>query len=327
MSTVAVVIPTRNRRTLLSQTLACVLDQDDVDLSVVVVDEGSTDGTEEWLPGLAEREPRLQVVRHDRPRGLAAARNAGLAQVDTPYVAFCDDDDLWAPGKLRAQLQALDDLPGARWSCTGTVSVDADLRIVGHQRPPAAGDVSTIMRAHNAVPGGGSTLVAESELLREVGGYDDWFTGCEDFEVAVKLSLRAPVAPVDRPLVAYRVWPASMSSDPERMRRGHERVVARWRGELEPELAKQGDELKEAYLGRLHLRGGHRVAACRHYVRAAVRLRRPRQLVSAAGALVAPDSLLARHDRRERLGVPEGWREEARAWLSGVSERRAALAA
>src|SRR5918994_6933731 len=94
---VSVVIPTRNRRELLLRTLASVLAQENVDIAVVVVDEASSDGTGDALTSLAE--PRVSVVRHATPLGVAAARNAGLEHVDTDWVAFVDDDDVWAPDK------------------------------------------------------------------------------------------------------------------------------------------------------------------------------------------------------------------------------------
>src|SRR5690349_1209363 len=101
---VSVVIPTRNRRELLLRAVRSVLHQREVSLSVVVVDEASTDGSADAVRALGD--PRVQVVRHASPRGVSQARNTGLQQVQSPWVAFLDDDDLWAPDKLSAQLEA-----------------------------------------------------------------------------------------------------------------------------------------------------------------------------------------------------------------------------
>ena len=318
---VTVVVPTRNRRAVLQQTLQHVLAQRDVDVRVVVVDEGSSDDTPEVLAALTAEDDRVRVIRHDPAEGLAAARNDGLANVTTEWVAFCDDDDLWAPDKLATQLAELAAVPGARWSCSGTIHVDPGYRITGHQRPPASGDVAELLRTHNAVPGGGSTLLVATDLAREVGGYDAWFTGCEDYEMNVKLALRSPLAAVDRPLVAYRVWPGSMSSNVALMRTGHERVIERWRGDLPRELCRTGRLVEETYLGRFHLRAGSRRAAASHYLRMAVRCRQPRQVVTAAAALVSPARLDARHAAREAAAVPAGWRSEVAGWLDGVDRQ------
>jgi glycosyltransferase involved in cell wall biosynthesis len=311
---VGVVVPTRNRRPWLARTLARIAAQRDVDIELVVVDEGSSDDTPDLLAGLDLGVP-LVVVRHDEPKGLAAARNAGLARVTAPWVAFCDDDDLWAPDKLASQLAAVASVPGARWSCAGTVRINTDDVILGCQRPPASGEVAALLRAHNVVPGGGSTLLADTELVREVGGYDPWYTGCEDYELAVKLSLRSPLAAVDRPLVGYRIWPNSMSTNVGYMYQGHQRILDRYRGDLPPDLVAEGDREEHRYFGALALRNGQRWLAARHFAAVAVADHRSRWLATAALAVVAPRWLDRRHDRAAADEVPQPWRVEAVSWL------------
>ena len=134
MTATTVVIPTRNRRELLLSTLRSVLAQREVDVDVVVVDEGSDDGTADAVRLLGE--PRARVVRHDTPKGLPAARNAGLAEATAEWIAFCDDDDLWAPDKLALQLAAAR-RASAVWCCAGAVEIDPDLHVVGWQRSPS----------------------------------------------------------------------------------------------------------------------------------------------------------------------------------------------
>src|SRR5438128_8506232 len=97
---VTVVVPTKDRRQVLDVALRSILAQEGVDVRVVVVDDGSSDGTAAWL---ADLDPRVEVVRHDTPTGAAAARNDGLDRVTTDWGAFCDDDDVWAPTKLAKQ--------------------------------------------------------------------------------------------------------------------------------------------------------------------------------------------------------------------------------
>ena len=100
---VSVVIPTRNRTALLAMTLRSVLRQRDVTLEVIVVDEAaSTDDTGARLAAI--RDPRLRVIHHDAPRGLPAARNHGAEEARGEWLAFIDDDDLWAPDKIGAIL-------------------------------------------------------------------------------------------------------------------------------------------------------------------------------------------------------------------------------
>src|SRR5216684_3578198 len=101
---VSVVIPTRNRWGLLSRSgLAAALMQKGVDLEIIVVDDGSTDETPGRLAALEN--PRVRVIRHDQRQGVARARNRGVAEAESEWVAFLDDDDLWSPDKLRRQLE------------------------------------------------------------------------------------------------------------------------------------------------------------------------------------------------------------------------------
>jgi len=314
---VTVVVPTRNRRPVLATTLQAILDQRDVDVHVVVVDEASSDDTPAFLASLDDA--RVSIVRHDEPKGVAAARNAGLGRATTAWVAFCDDDDLWSPDKLRAQLDAIAAFDGARWSCTGCVSIDDDLHVIGFHRPPASGDISELMRATNVVPAGGSSLLAETALVREVGGYDAWPTGCEDFELHCRLAAAAPVATVDRPLVGYRVSAGAMSTNVAKMRTGHQRTVERHRGTIPRPLARAADLHAEQYWARFHLRNRDRLAAARAYTGIAVRYRRPGQLAYAVTGVLAPRWADRHQAALERAAVPAAWEAQARAWLDLVA--------
>ena len=95
MPEVTVVVPTRNRASMLEQALRSVAGQRDVDLEAVVVDDGSTDDTQAVIAAMGDR--RLRLIRHQRPQGVSTARNRGVADARGHWVAFLDDDDLWAP--------------------------------------------------------------------------------------------------------------------------------------------------------------------------------------------------------------------------------------
>ena len=131
---------------------------DSVAREPMAVDDAGTDGSAEALYRLGD--PRLQVVRHAVRQGVSSARNTGLEHVDTPWVAFVDDDDLWSPDKLSAQLDALGQQPRAQWSCTGAVHIDSECRILGMAYPPADSDVADLLLRGNAIPGGGSGVTA-----------------------------------------------------------------------------------------------------------------------------------------------------------------------
>ena len=122
MSRIGVVVLTHNRRADVTRTLERMLVVPD-DAHVVVVDNGSTDGT---APALRRRFPGLPVIRLSRNRG-AAGRNAGVAELDCEYVAFCDDDTWWAAGSLTRAADLLDAHP-ALALVTGRVLVGPEER-------------------------------------------------------------------------------------------------------------------------------------------------------------------------------------------------------
>lgn len=317
------VVPTRNRARILALTLRSILTQRGVEVDVVVVDEGSSDGTADYLAALAAADDRVRVVRHDPPKGLPAARNAGLALASTPWVAFCDDDDVWSPEKLASQLGAMAD-SGAGWSCVGSVLVDTDLAVIDQQRAPAADEMHELLLEHNVVPGGGSGVVARTDLVREVGGFDETLRASEDWDMWIRLAAAEPVASVDRPLVGYRIWPGSMSSEAERMRTSRRVVLDRYGGTHDPEWERYAAIEYERFVARQLVRGGNRLAAARTYAAAALRHRSPLQLGRAPFALVAPALLDRIGTARALHRIPGPWLDEAESWLEPLREQAAA---
>src|SRR4051812_11474842 len=198
---ISVVVPTHDRRVLLARTLRSICAQREVELEIIVVDDGSRDGTPAALATFGD--PRVRSVRNETAQGVAAARNRGLEEAAAPWVAFCDDDDVWAPTKLAVQRAALSRVRGAQWSSTGAVTVDEALRLNGPAvHPPPDGDVARVMLVRNAVPGGASSVVAATSLVREVGAFDASLSVSADYDLWLRLSLGAPHAAVDHPLVA-----------------------------------------------------------------------------------------------------------------------------
>src|SRR5262245_31802290 len=134
---VSVVIPTRNRLRLLTLALASVLDQRDVRLEVIVIDEASTDDVAAAIASLGDS--RVRLVRHAPAQGMGAARNRGIAEAAGDWIAFLDDDDVWAPDKLALQLEALR-TSGREWAYTGAVNITDDHRILGGAPPTQSPD-------------------------------------------------------------------------------------------------------------------------------------------------------------------------------------------
>ena len=222
--TVVVVIPTYNRRDLVVQSVKSVLDQTYDDVRCVVVDNGSTDGTGDAVTAFGD--PRVTLVALGGPCGAAAARNAGLeAARGAPWVAFLDNDDIWAPTKLERQLAALGANPGARWSATACVHVGPDLHVrwaarlrqdllveAGGTVVPSC-DMVSLLTEEQRVPAGSSSTLASLEMVVAAGGFNLDVPGCEDWDLWLRLAQASPMLYVDLPLVAYRVWDGQTSAN------------------------------------------------------------------------------------------------------------------
>ncbi|MCA9315278.1 MAG: glycosyltransferase family 2 protein [Planctomycetes bacterium] len=109
---VSVVVPVYNRPTLVQEAIRSVLEQTEPRFEIVVVDDGSTDGTADVVEAHFGHDPRLRVVRQPNG-GTAAARNRGIDEARAPWIAFLDDDDVWLPGYLEGQLRVAAENPDA----------------------------------------------------------------------------------------------------------------------------------------------------------------------------------------------------------------------
>jgi glycosyltransferase involved in cell wall biosynthesis len=306
---VSVVVPTRNRAALLRQTLRSVVAQRDVDLEAVVVDDGSSDGTAAAVAGMSD--PRVRLVRHQRPQGVSAARNHGIAEARGSWVAFLDDDDLWAPDKLAHQLAAATAHHRA-WAVTGAVSVDDQLRVLAGEPPLLPERIIADLARYNSVPAGASNVVVRADLLAGTGGFDPGLRHMADWDLWIRLGCAGLPATVPRPLLAYRLHRANATMDtafdPHEPLAEFDAIVDRY-GIPADRLAV------DRWIAWTCLRAGRRGAALRAYLRAA-REGDPKSLVRAAIGLLHPAVGRRIYYRPFwRHGQDEAWLGEARSWL------------
>jgi glycosyltransferase involved in cell wall biosynthesis len=310
---------------LLQRALRCALSQRHVDVQVIVIDEASTDATADVLSRLDD--DRVVVVTHEQARGVSAARNAGIERADAPWVAFLDDDDVWSPDKLWAQLDAAADVPGALWACSGAVWVNDHLGLGRPDPAPEPGVVSGPLLTRNVIPGGASNAVADTDLVRSVGGFDTSLSNMADYDLWIRLGLQAPLGCVQRPLVGYYVHPRSMAHDVRRSKQELALIGARYARERESHGVRIDSDQFLWYFGAWSLRQGDRWAAARDHLRLAL-TGDAQRLDAAVGGLVGlawPGVQLVRDRRSSRLMSP-AWRAEAEAWLAPLREPEAWLA-
>jgi glycosyltransferase involved in cell wall biosynthesis len=205
---VSVVIPTKDRWPVLSTSaLASALGQESVEHEVVVVDDGSIDETHTELGKLDPT--RLKVIRHRVPSGVAHARNAGIAAASGEWIAFLDDDDLWAPHKLRSQLDAAK-AAGASFAYSGAAWLDEDRRFIRALSPPPPEGLVLRLLRWNELWAGCSNVVARADVLRRIGGFDEQLFQLADWDLWIRLAFEVPAAAVEEMLVGYVMHRRSM---------------------------------------------------------------------------------------------------------------------
>ena len=212
---VSVIVPTRNRLAALRQALASVEGQTFRDFEVVVVDDGSVDGTAHWL---REHNGSCRLLENHRPLGAAAARNRAIEQAGGDYVALLDDDDRWHPSYLDAQVAALDAQPESTLSFADHVEVDG----AGHRSQPDTRSLlpgaAPLARLLADCPIHTSSVVlCRREAFERFGRFDENLSIVHDFEWYARVVAQGGVlSHLRRPLVergvpggliaAHRAW-------------------------------------------------------------------------------------------------------------------------
>ena len=197
---VGVVVPTHNRPVPLRTAIGSVLGQDyPGPLRIVVVFDRA-----EPEPALAN--DRVAVVANARTPGLAGARNTGILTLDTDLVAFCDDDDEWLAGKLRAQVEAMRDRPGAEFASCGILvnyAGNCHTRLAGRAEVTHA----ELLRSRMVMVHSSTYLVRRDALTTGIGLVDETIPGSqnEDWDLVLRAARRHPIVNVDEPLVQV-VW-------------------------------------------------------------------------------------------------------------------------
>lgn len=197
---VSVIIPTRNRAAMVREAVESVLAQKDAKFEVIVVDDGSEDDT---MRLLAPYEDALHILRRERPGGVSAARNAGLMAAQGEWIAFLDSDDLWIPGKLRAQLDYLANRPGMRICQTEEIWIHK-----GRRRNPKRYHAKPCGRCFERLlerclisP---SAVMIHRSLFEQVGLFDESLPACEDYDMWLRIGCRYPIGLVPKALVVKR---------------------------------------------------------------------------------------------------------------------------
>jgi glycosyltransferase involved in cell wall biosynthesis len=212
MPAVTVIIPTFNRSRLLIEALTSVMDQTFRDSEIVVVDDGSTDDTQEALVPFANR---IRYVRKANG-GEASARNRGIQEARARRVAFLDSDDRWEPAFLETTMQHLDRHPEL-----GLVATACSVVPEGHQRrrirrAMLQGDLLLTLFSRNFITA--SAVLINRDCFAKVGFFNEQLDQATDYDMWLKIARAYPIAFLNKPLCRWRRHEGNSSRDELRHR-------------------------------------------------------------------------------------------------------------
>lgn len=299
---VSVVVPTHNRPALVTEAVRSIVTQEHPGpIEVLVVfDNCRPHPIDVACP--PRRSVRI-LTNDERTPGLAGARNTGILAATGELVGFCDDDDAWLPGKLRSQINTLQQFGGDAFCGTGSLVVTGD---TAHPRPGPAGvlGLEDFLRDRIMEIASGSFLVRRQTLVEEIGLVDETLPGSygEDYDLLLRAARIMPVVNVAEPLLRVAFHAGSF-------------YVARWRTVIAAltQLLAKHPEFDTVPHGRARIRGqiafahaalGERAAAWR-VARQALRDNRweKRAYVALAAAAGVPAPWIASAARRFGHGI------------------------
>jgi glycosyltransferase involved in cell wall biosynthesis len=325
LADVSVIVPTLNRTALLARALLTVLAQRNVEVEVLVVDDGSTPPVSSAL-GLGDllSDSRVRVIRHDKTQGVSAARNSGISAASAPWVAFLDDDDLWANDKLAAQLKALANDPGCSWSYTGEVTMDENLRALRVVEAPSGDCIDMTLLHINAVPGGCSSVLASTAVIKEAGGFDESFSVLADWDLWIRLALLGRPAPVAEPLVGYFKHSQGMSFNTRRSLAEFGHLEEKYRSVRKTHHVEIGVAAYLRYIADIECRAGRRWSAATNRFRVGLPLPGPGTVALSIATFAAPGLVYRLLDRRSRQTCAPAKLAAARQWLDEMFDSTSA---
>ena len=207
MPTVSVIIHTYNNEKFIAETVASVLNQTYKDYEIIVVDDGSVDGTRDALV------PYMQKIRYHYKEngGIASAKNAGISLSETEFVAFLDHDDLWVPDKLQLQMEHFNENPQIGLVYAKYTSFRDGKELRTKPEKGYSGWIFKELLSKSFIQT--STVVVKRECLDAVGPYDETFSLGDEYDMFLRISKKFQCGFIDKGLTRYRVHDTNASNN------------------------------------------------------------------------------------------------------------------
>lgn len=229
--TVSVIIPTYNRANLVGKAIKSVLSQTYQDFEIIVIDDGSTDNTEETVKSFNNF--KIRYICHSDNRGISAARNTGIRASLGKYIALLDSDDEWLPEKLDKQVDVLQNKSSeVGVVCSWSYNIDEKGSYISKRcLPKKGGYIYEDLLSTNpiSVP----TVLIRKECFNRVGLFDDLLNTQQDWDMWIRISKYYRFVLIKIPLVKYRLHSNQISRNLELKIITANRILVKYKDELE----------------------------------------------------------------------------------------------
>mgnify|MGYP006283860819 CR=1 FL=1 len=225
LPTIDVVIPAYNAAPYITQTLESVAQQDYPIQIIYVVNDGSTDNTQDCIENFCQSHPNMNVVLINQQNlGLSAARNTGIEKSTADLIALLDADDVWDSQKLSSQIQLFTQNPlpnlGVAYCSYRLINQKNEALNLPPKHviaPKLRGNIYQNLLLGNFISGSGSSVLIMRSIFNEIGLFDTNLRACEDWDMWIRISKQYQFDFVDVPLLSIRVHDNNMQKDWLRM--------------------------------------------------------------------------------------------------------------
>ena len=193
---ISVIIPTYNRFNSIGRALDSILDQTYKPHEIIIVDDGSTDGTRELI---RDQYPSIKYFYQSRS-GVSKARNKGIVESKAKWIAFLDSDDQWQPNKLEEQKNNLKQNPTILVSHTNEIWIRNGVRVNQMKKHQKYGGY-IFDKCLDFCRMSPSSIMIHKQVFEDIGNFDEDLLVCEDYDLWIRVTSKFPVTYLDKPLI------------------------------------------------------------------------------------------------------------------------------
>ena len=193
---ISVIIPTFNRKETLKRAIQSVVMQSYTPYEIIVIDDGSDDGTKEWLK---DNFPNVKYI-YQMNSGVSSARNKGIKFARGDWIALLDSDDEWLPSKLKDQANEIELNPAAKFLHTNEIWIRNGVRVNQMKKHKKYGGY-IFEKCLDMCRISPSSVLIQKDIFDEIGMFDETLKVCEDYDLWLRFASKYPVHFLDQPLI------------------------------------------------------------------------------------------------------------------------------